>query len=605
MPQLDEMRRYLASTDLFRDLDGATFASVEQELEWVTLDAGEVLMTEGETGDCLYVVLSGRLRAFAQREQGVEDAVGEISPGESVGEMAIIADERRSATVRAIRPSLLVRLKRRGFERLEASHPEIMKHMARLLVGRLRQVNVKERHNRPLTIGIVAGTKNVSLAGFAQQFAEALSRIGATCHVNAEKLDSQLGARSSSIAIDAPSSIDVTNYLSAQERQNRFAVYEADAEPSSWTERVIRHSDRILIVVPGDLPAETDAEGWLRACGIEHSAAGKDLVLLHTGLSRTASGASGWLDRIPVDGHYHLWIYASQDFDRLARIVAGRATGLVLGGGGARGFAHIGVIRALQEAGVPIDFVGGASIGALIAAEWALGWDAEEMIEANRRAFRNHPIRGDYTLPLVSIVTARKATSLFESLLGGNRIEDQWRSYFGVSCNLSRGEMLIHRRGLFHECVHASSALPALDAPVFHNGDIVVDGALINNLPVDVMQKLCGGYVIAVDVSVRRDLTAPGNGNSERWETQRILRSGPSSGGAVPNVFSIVMRTVMLNSVIAAEAMKRNIDLYLKPPVESIGMFEWMAIDEAVQIGYDHAVGQLQSRFSESQSVTA
>ncbi|MBI4471356.1 MAG: patatin-like phospholipase family protein [Acidobacteria bacterium] len=578
----EEVRRFLASTDLFRDLDESTFRSVEEELEWVTLQAGGVLVRQGEEGDSLFVLLSGRLRAFVEREQGVEEAVGEISPGEAVGDMAILTEERRSATVRAIRHSLLVRLTRIGFERLEARHPQMMKHMARLLVRRLRQVNVaSERRERPLTVGIIAVSADVQLADFCRQFVDALSRIDSTSHVTGEDASQHSG-------------VELTNWLSELERRYRFVVYQAGEPQSEWTQRVVQQSDRILILVAGDQPPAPEAVGSLVASGVAQSTARKDIVLLHPGTNRSASGTARWLKAISADGHFHVWMYSSQDFERIARVVAGKSIGLVLGGGGARGFTHIGVIHALLEAGIPIDFVGGTSIGALIAAECALGWDANRMREANRAAFRESPLRGDYTLPIVSVVTPKKTVKLYETLFGEAHIEDQWRTYFCIACNLTRGEMVIHREGLFKQRVQASSAMPAVDSPVIDNGDLIVDGGVINNLPADVMQKLSAGRVIAVDVSPRRDLRASAERDSRSTlEGARVLRPGSQSTAKAPGGFSIMMRTIMLNSVISADSMKRHMDLYLKPPVEHIEMFDWSSIDEAADIGYRYAKEQL------------
>jgi NTE family protein len=594
--QSAEIRRYLASTDLLRDLDEATFASLEAELEWVSLDAGETLMREGEVGDCLFVLLSGRLRVFIERDNGEESPVGEISPGEAVGEMAIIADERRSATVRTVRPSTLVRLTRTGFERLETRHPNLMKHMAKLLVRRLRHVNIaSERRDGPLTIGIVPGANGFSISGFAERFVKALSTIDTTRHLNADIVDAQVGAGAAHAAPENPDSIRVTNWLSEQERGFRFVVYEAGDPKSMWTRRVVRHSDRILIAVPGEAQPENNVNALLDASGVNRSSARKDLVLVHSGTNRSVTGTARWMERIPAGERFHVWLYSSQDFERLARIVAGKATGLVLGGGGARGFAHIGVVRALKEANVPIDFVGGTSIGAVIAAQLAMDWDPQRMLETNRDVFKKHPLHGDYTMPVVS-ATPHKAVRLFEQLFGDQRIEDQWRNYFSIACNLTRGESVIQRTGRFHDAVEASSALPVVNSPVFDHGDVIVDGALINNLPADVMKSLCGGPVIAVDVSPRRDLrgAAPEVKSGARIVRGTSYAAAPAAAtGGLPTVYSIVMRTVMLNTVISAESMKKHIDLYLRPPVEHIEMFDWMAIDEAAEAGYRYAVEQL------------
>ncbi len=583
------MRRYLASTDLLRDLDESTFEDLEAELEWTGLSADEVLIREGDVGDCLYILVSGRLRAFIRQGNGDESVVGEISPGEAVGEMAIIAGEKRSATVRAVRHCTLVRLTRAGFERLERSHPDIVKQMARLLVRRLRSVNLPgERTNKPLTIGIVAGHPDFPLSSFVERFVAALALVASTRHLNAEIVDSQIGAGADDLRL--------TNWLAEQERGFRFVVYEAGKPQSNWTQQVIRHSDRILIAVPGDAAPDQSVGVLLDANGVNRSAARKDLVLVHTRTTRAASGTHRWIEHIPTTERFHVWLYSSHDFERLARVVSGRATGLVLGGGGSRGFAHIGVVHALREANVPIDFVGGTSIGAMIAAQFAMDWDPGQMLERTREAFKSYPLHGDYTMPIVSANTSHRAVKLFEQLFGDNRIEDQWRNFFSVACNLTRGESVIHRAGRFHDAVEASSALPIVNTPLIDNGDMIVDGALINNLPADVMKSICGGRVIAVDVSPRRDLRAA-TGERDIKSNPRVVRAGkPNSASSLSNVNSIVMRTVMLNAVISADAMKQHVDFYLKPPVEHIEMFDWMAIDAAADAGYRYAAELLTAR---------
>ena len=590
----DDIRRYLASTALFRDLDESTFSSVEAELDRMTLDTGDTLMEQGALGDSLFVLVSGRLRVFVRSETGAEDAVGEISPGEAVGEMALISDEPRSATVRCIRPSLVVRLSRAGFERLEARHPQIMKQVARTLVRRLRQVNVaREDRPKPLTIGIVAATPDVDLMNFCRLLADALSRIDSTYHLNVPFIESQFGLGFTNSPIRSEHGQKLSTWISEQERHYRFVLYESSGPKSEWTQRAIRHSDRIFVVVPS---GKTPLEGLARFVNEElaESAARKDLVFIHSGMDRTASGTSAWLDAIPAQEHCHVWLYSSQDFDRLARLISGRAFGLVLGGGGARGFAHIGVIQALNEKNIPIDFVGGTSIGALIAAEFAMDWSADRMRKANREAFRSHPLRGDYKTPMVSLAESSGSDQLYDNLFGEHQIEDQCRNYFAVSCNLTRGEAVIHRRGRFKECVQASCALPVLDPPLFSNGDLIVDGALINNLPADVMKSICDGRVIAVDVSPRRDLRSQSAETQVTgWESSRVVRSRVQAASTAPNSFSIVMRTIMLNSVISADSMKRHIDVYLKPPIEEVEMFDWMAIDDIIEIGYRHAIDKL------------
>jgi predicted acylesterase/phospholipase RssA len=331
----------------------------------------------------------------------------------------------------------------------------------------------------------------------------------------------------------------------------------------------------------------------LRALGVDRCLTRRDLVLVRAGVT-DAPRTAAWRDMLPVSEIHHVRSSERSDCERLARIVAGRAVGVVLGGGGARGFAHFGVLRALREADIPIDYVGGASMGAIIAGEAALGWTPDVMQERSKAAFRINPVRGDYTLPLVAVSTARKIVKMLTGLFGDARIEDQIVGYFCVSCNLTRGETVVHRDGLFRDCTRASTALPAFWPPVFRNGELLVDGSIMNNTPGDVMKTICGGRVIVVDVSPRRELRAELHDRYvlSGWEAL-WQRPRPGSTSHSPNIFNIVMRTAMLKSVLDAEVMRRQVDLYLQPPVTHVDMFNWAAIDSTAELGYRYTLEQL------------
>src|SRR6202035_4079754 len=193
-----------------------------------------------------------------------------------------------------------------------------------------------------------------------------------------------------------------------------------------------------------------------------------------------------WLEGSPVALHHHVGDAA--DLGRLARLITRRGGRLVLSGGGARGFAHLGIIRALREARVPIDFVGGSSIGSIIAAGVAVGWSDDEMRLRYRRSFVDTNPVNDYTFPFVALTRGRKVSRLLQREYGDILIEDLRRPFFCVSANLSTGRALEHRDGRLADALRASVAIPGVLPPVFHGDDVLVDGATINNLPVDVMQ---------------------------------------------------------------------------------------------------------------------
>jgi NTE family protein len=258
------------------------------------------------------------------------------------------------------------------------------------------------------------------------------------------------------------------------------------------------------------------------------------------------------------------------DLGRLARLLTRHGVGLVLSGGGARGFAHLGVIRALREARVPIDFVGGSSIGSIIAAGVAMGWSDDEMRMRYRRSFVDTNPVNDYTFPFVALTRGRKVSRLLQREYGDVLIEDLRRPFFCVSANLTTGRALEHRDGRLADALRASVAIPGVMPPVYRGQEVLVDGAAINNLPVDIMQNHAPGLVIGSDVG------------ADRFALDR-------RGKRSINICQILMHSGMINSAASAAAQRELADVLLKPPLGNVDLLNWRAFDRAIQAGYDYA----------------
>jgi NTE family protein/lysophospholipid hydrolase len=287
------------------------------------------------------------------------------------------------------------------------------------------------------------------------------------------------------------------------------------------------------------------------------------------------------------------------DFARLARFVDGSAVGLVLGGGGARGFAHIGVIRALEEAGIPIDRIGGTSMGAVIAALHARGHDWQTMAALNRWGWVELKVHKVLTLPLISLVSPVKAERMFARMYGDDRIEDLPIEFFCVSTNLTRTEVVVHREGDLRRAIKASMTLPGITPPIVGtSGDLLVDGGVLNNLPTDVMQRLGEGPVIAVDVSANHDLRAdPSYTDSPSpWQFLAGLLRRRAARRAFPNILRLIHRSALLASDVYAKQAQGEVELYLDLPMDRFDMFAMEALDEIVAFGYEFAQQALRER---------
>ena len=591
----DEIVDILASTEVFGALDRDALVALVPHFEPLNVPAGATIIQEGDAPDGLYVVAYGRVQAF--RSAGPIPG-GELGPGKVVGEAALLLDTPRNASVRTVRDSLLLRLSAAAFRTLGDRHPQAVLHLHRALARHLLASSASPPATGSLrTVAVVPAGGTPIPADFGADLARALGRFGTIRHVTAAVVDSELGADASQVPLDDARNPAVVGWLHAVEQQHRFVLYEADPRPTAWTRRCLRQADRVLLVGVGGSPARPGpVEHTLLYPGSPEGLARRELVLIHPPGTTRPSGTAAWLAPRDVADHHHLRRDVPADYDRLARFLAGRAIGLVLGGGGARGAAHLGVIRALEEAGVPIDVVGGTSSGALMGSMYALGWDHETRVRTIVRTFTTRSLFQP-TLPIVSLSSARRLRQHFESIGRGVHIEDLWTQFFCVSANLSSAEVVVHDRGEGWRAVRASLSLPGILPPVWRDGDLLVDGAALNNLPVDVMrERLDNGRIIAVSFGGGgrpRDLLAFEpvlSGWSEFGH--RIVRR-PSG---IPTIGAVILRATELASVRRHRDMiaAAGVDLALRPPVERYGVLDFGATRELIDVGYRYAAEQLQ-----------
>jgi predicted acylesterase/phospholipase RssA/CRP-like cAMP-binding protein len=572
-------------------IDGRLMDELEKAADWKYLDRGGVLFEQGDPPDGLYFVVSGRLLVERVEKDGTTRSIGEAGRGQSLGEMAFFTGAPRTARACAIRDSVLVQFTNAEFDSLVASRPQLMRHVARGLVERLNRANTSSPATRVTNLAVMAASPGAPVAAFCERLAAELAKLGPALRLSAAAADAYLGQPGIAQAPEAtPDEARLLAWIEAREGSHRFVILEADPEPTPWTRRCLHQADRVLLVARADEdPAPTAMERELLAHPRRVTDARQAVVLVHPeGEHRLPRGTRRWLEPRAADEHFHLRWGNADDLGRLARHLAGQAVGLALGGGGARGFAHIGMLRALREAGVPIDLVGGTSMGASIAAQVAMGWTPERLVSVNRRVWvkiRPHKV---YTLPLISIISTRKSDKVGEMLYGDTEIEDLWTPFFCISSNLSTAEMMIHRTGSLLWAATASASLPAAAQPVLMDGQLLCDGALLNNLPADVARRLGCGTVIAAEVSVEEDA---------QFQCERIPRVGELLRDRLlrrhkirfPSLMEVALRASMLHSASGERLAIDHCDLALRPPIDGFRLMDFDALDKLVDVGYAYA----------------
>jgi predicted acylesterase/phospholipase RssA len=384
----------------------------------------------------------------------------------------------------------------------------------------------------------------------------------------------------------------VTEQLDRLEGEAEVVLLCTGSELDAWTAACVRHADRVLLV------ADVASSEGLAAAERAEGLARRELVLLHPAGRVELTGTQRWLDR-PVAGRHQVRVGSRADCDRVARALLGRSVGLVLGGGGPRGFAHLGAIRALQEAGMPIDAVAGTSIGALMGAGVAYGWDAAETID---RATAALAIGGRLlrpTLPLVSLTSSRRVERLLRSpeFLGERRLEDALVPWFCVSTSLRDARVVVHDRGPAWRGVRSSFALPGILPPVFDDGDLLVDGGVLDNLPVDVMRARLTGTVLAVDLEPEdeRHDHSPFESSVTGWQALRHRLDPRSSAPRTPTALGVLLRAkqVGVRHLQHRVLADHPVELHLRPPMTDLGALDFKGGADLVELAYRHTADVL------------
>lgn len=578
----------LFGLSLFRDMDGQALAVLEQEVEWLHLPAQEILFEAGEPADSMYVVVSGRLDAFRRDPGGREAVIARLRGGAPVGEMGLFSGAPRAASVRAARDSVVVRLSREGWERLADWHPKILFAISRILIERLN-AGAPKRDVTPFpVISIIPATPSAPTEKLAALLVTELSALGHARLVSAKTADTQVGAGCST-AESGRLHERTTAWLDALERGHDFLVLVGDGQDGAWTNRVVRHADIVLIVAdatgipnPHALPMrlrERPSSSFDR----------RELVLIHPDQRKEPTGARRFLDMIPVAAHHHVRLGNLHDVKRVARFLTGRGVAIALSGGASRGYAHIGVLRALREAGIPIDLVCGTSMGSLIGAQFALGWEPQRIRDELRRGLvERSPF--DYTMPIVAAVEGSRFDALLKDYFGDRQIEDTWLRFLCVSASLGRAVPVVHRRGPLWRAVRCSSALPGLLPPVEVDGDFLVDGVFLDNLPATLARDEGRGRTVAVNV-------IPPVGSTEWAEiakTGSTLRHmvrmvDPRSKSRVPPIMSLVMQGFFLSTINASARIREEVDLFIEPDTSRFWFLDLACVDDAAAAGYEAA----------------
>lgn len=579
----------------FFGLDVARHGDLINSLEALELPGGQWLFRQGDPGDSLYLLARGRLEAWDENAEAGATLLNEIVPGEAVGEVALLTQTRRSAGVRARRDSLLFRMDRATLEKLAVNHPALVLQISANVAKRLAS-NTDHRGGRPpaRTIALMVLADQVELDQYADRLAEDLSARGQGLVLSPARLRADGVAGAERLPDEAPGP-EFKQWLSACEDRHERLVFMIKPGQSEWAEFALRQADLIVelaTTASGPIARNARLDDMLKR---EERSSAASMLLLHHPAGQPISGSRDWLEGRSESHLLHVRADHAGDHARAVRILSGQAVGLVLGGGAVRGLAHIGVFRAMEDLGVPVDWIGGTSMGAMMAACLACGWDSAEAVQQTRPAFLKERPLTDYTLPVLSLMRGQRMRRLIQRYFPGD-IEDLPIPFFAISSNLNNGEINVHERGVLWRALCASASLPGLFPPTVHERELTIDGAMLNNLPVDVMQARPVGHVIAVSLTARKQRLVDYEDAPSPWSVV-LGKLFPWAGrrARVPGAASMMLKAIELGTRKRVQELGEQADLLIRPPVERFNMIDVKQFDDLVETGYQAARESLEA----------
>jgi predicted acylesterase/phospholipase RssA len=328
----------------------------------------------------------------------------------------------------------------------------------------------------------------------------------------------------------------------------------------------------------------------------------RELILLYK-KGAVPNNTHEWLHKADFFLHHHVRLDYLPDFQRLLRFIRGKPFGLVLSGGGAKGWAHIGALRAILESHIPIDAIGGVSAGAVIGGLYALNYNYEETyqhFETLLGAAHNIISYRNFCWPAISLFSCEPFTLEVEKVFGNKKIENMWLPYFSVTCNLGAYREATHKSGLLWEKCRASVAVPGLVPPMVINGELHIDGGVVNNLPVNTMRDMLGSESKIIAIELMSDVVDPNRYNFPPTLTFKQAMLAKLRLGYRDYKFPPFLETFIRSLLVGSSARQKEnsaaADLLIMPDTRSYSMLSLKNREEQnslIDLGYQTAFEKL------------
>lgn len=594
-PPLAEITAALGASPMFTGAPEGFLVDLATALTWSEVPGGTRLIDVGAPISRLGFVLHGALRVRVfHDEDGEWRTIEDLGPGDLVSDSELLGDRVSGVRVDARRDSEIGEIGLDAFLTLVDAWPAFWKRHSHATLRHVAHEAGREVwHSTSRTLALIFVDPGGPNEAFARGLQDAIARYEAV---------SWRTAATDALPPDATRADEraASARLAALEASHPMVVLQTDPGPTPWTLRCIRNADEVLVVTRASTArALSEMERYLHDM-LPSDVVDRDLVLIQEPDCELPTGTANILALRPDVRHlWHVKVEPGH-LGRLARGLTGRRVGLVLGGGGGRGNAHIGVYKALMELGVPIDATGGTSAGGGIAAMIAAQRPPERVAVDSKIAFVDMGPFHALDLPYLSLLEKTAVEAPARWLFGEYDIEDLWLPFYAVSCDLVHSEKVVHRRGRLWKALRATTALPGILPPVFLRGRVLIDGGVVDNTPIGVMKAHDEGPTILVNVSppdsglVDEDLLdLPSNRDVYLTQLHPLLTSQ-----RVPSIGSLVVQTMCMSGM-HGDPMKQA-DLAIEPDIARYGTVDMESIEELIALGYNATMAAFEAHHDDA-----
>lgn len=589
----DESLRKLLDSCLIRHFgveDAVFHKYIEDNAEYIDLTSGNTLIRQGDLCRAVYFLLSGHLRAIVDLPDGRSSDVGEIGRGETVGELALFTGKPRGANVVATRDSIVAKIPSEIVEKAIGKKPQVALKITRQIIERYdRAQAITSPPAVPVNVTILPITQGIDVQDFVARIANIRKAKGENIRViDSQYIADKLGG------LDTPDIAlprgNVSLALSDLELKHSGLFFVVDPSDSAWCHTAVHHSDEVILIADASAAPDVSKIEKELLGGHKNLRAQTTLVLIHDDGTQSPRGTSRWLNARHVSRHVHIRKTHAPDYGRFNRILSGKATGLVLAGGGARGLAHLGIMSALGEAGLDFDFIGGTSAGAIMGSFPAMDVPLENIEALTRDVFVNSPVgslSGDYNIfPFLSLIKGKRAWTVSRKAVMDNAgadidMEDSWKTFFVIASNFTTHQEQVLKRGNFARNVVASFSIPGVMPPSLVDGHLLFDGGSFNNFPVDQMRKIGAAHVVGIDlmsdVIHEYDFDSVPSSRSALWDKIRN-RKNPKYK-RLPSLPNTLLTASVITSMARQKQLREHVDILFQPNTRGVSLMDWEKYD--------------------------